>query len=179
MDAQSLKSTPRILDTLKEVVANLPGADLVYLFGSQVDGNVGPMSDWDLAVLAQAGADVDEVTSRLGHEAALALGTERVHTVPLARAPVELAFAVISQGVVLHQRDVATRVEYEATVLSRYGDYLPVLRAQRAEILEGDEHARRVRRYRAALGRTERTLGQVAGAQRESAKRVRPGSLPP
>ncbi|MDP3046871.1 MAG: nucleotidyltransferase domain-containing protein [Chloroflexota bacterium] len=130
------------------------------------------MSDYDLAVLVDDSADSAQVEARLGHAAALALGTDRVHVVPLGRAPVELAFAVISQGVVLFQRDTATRVEYEARVLSLYGDYLPVLRAQRTEILQGDGHARRVRRYRAALGRTERTLGQIAAAQREAAPRV-------
>ena len=169
MDALIGKDT---LDTLKEAAARVAGADLVYLFGSQVSGNVGPMSDYDLAVLVEDGADAAQVVARLGHEAALVLGTDRVHVVPLGRAPVELAYAVISQGVVLFQRDTATRVEFEAKVLSRYGDYLPVLRAQRAEILQGDGHAHRVRRYRAALGRTERTLGQIAAAQREAAQRV-------
>ena len=62
---------------------------------------------------------------------------------------------------------VATRVEYEAHVLSRYGDYLPVLRAQRDDILQRDKHAHRVQRYRAALGRTERTLGQIAAPRRQ------------
>jgi predicted nucleotidyltransferase len=153
-------------------MARIADAELVYLFGSQVDGNLGPMSDYDLAVLVSDGADAAQVVAQLGHEAALALGTDRVHVVSLGCAPVELAFAVISQGVVVFQRDVATRVEYEAGVLSRYGDYLPVLRAQRAEILQGDGYARRVRRYRAALGRTERTLGEIAAAQREAAPRV-------
>lgn len=45
-----------------------------------------------------------------------------------------MAFAVIAQGKVLLQRDLETRVEYEADTLSRYYDYLPVLRAQREEV---------------------------------------------
>jgi hypothetical protein len=70
----------------------------------------------------------------------------------LNRAALELAYAMIAQGKVLYERDLATRVEYEATILSRYGDMLPVLRAQREDILRGDDHEDRVRRYRAALG---------------------------
>jgi hypothetical protein len=50
-------------------------------------------------------------------------------------------------------------------VLSRYGDYLPVLRAQRQSILEEGAHDRRVQRYREALGRTERALGKIRAAQ--------------
>jgi hypothetical protein len=83
----------------------------------------------------------------------------------LNRAPVELAYAVIAQGKLLYERDIATREEYEADVMSRYGDYLPVLRAQRDDILRGEGYAHRIYRYRAALGRTERTLGEIAATQ--------------
>jgi hypothetical protein len=49
-------------------------------------------------------------------------------------------------------------------VMSRYGDYLPVLRALREDVLRGEQDGTRVRRYRAALERTERTLGQIVGS---------------
>ncbi|MCL5960363.1 MAG: nucleotidyltransferase domain-containing protein [Chloroflexi bacterium] len=58
------------------------------------------------------------------------LETDRADVVLLNRAPVELACAVVVQGRLIYQRDEATRVEYEAGVKSRYGDYLPVLRVQ-------------------------------------------------
>jgi hypothetical protein len=47
--------------------------------------------------------------------------------VVLNAAPVELASAIIAQGKRLYERDVFTRVEFEADTMSRYGDYLPVL----------------------------------------------------
>jgi predicted nucleotidyltransferase len=159
MDISALK------DELLTVLPDLEGVCLVYLFGSQVEGNLGPMSDYDLAVLVDRAVDGRRVQARLAHESARALQTDRIDVVLLNRAPIELAYAVIAQGELLYERDIATRVEYEATVLSRYGDYLPLLRAQRDDILRGDDHDRRVRRYRAALGRTERTLGQIAAAQ--------------
>jgi predicted nucleotidyltransferase len=161
MDAQALK------DELSTILPELEGVCLVYLFGSQVEGNLGPMSDYDLAVLVDRSVDGVRVQARFVHQLARALQTDRVDVVLLNRASIELAYAIIAQGRVLYERDVATRVEYEATVLSRYGDFLPVLRTQRDEILRGDDHDRRVRRYRAALGRTERTLGQIAAAQRQ------------
>jgi hypothetical protein len=52
-------------------------------------------------------------------------------------------------------------VEYEAHVMSVYGDYLPVLRAQREEILRGGERGTGIQRYRKALGRTRRALDEI------------------
>jgi predicted nucleotidyltransferase len=166
MDIQALKNQlPSILHDLEDVC-------LVYLFGSQVQGDHGPMSDYDLALLVDRAADGRAADGRriqalLAHELAHTLQTDKVDVVLLNSASIELAYAIIAEGTLLFERDIATRVEYEAYILSRYGDYLPVLRTQREDILRGDDHDRRVRRYRAALGRTERTLGQIAATQRQ------------
>jgi predicted nucleotidyltransferase len=164
MDAQALK------DELSSILPGLEGVCLVYLFGSQVEGKLGPMSDYDLAVLVDRAVDGRRIQARLAYELARVLKTEQVDVVLLNRASIELAYAIIAQGTLLYEQDVATRVEYEATVLSRYGDFLPVLRTQRDDILRGDDYDRRVRRYRAALRRTERTLGQIAAAQRQGSE---------
>jgi len=156
-----------IRDRLRDVLIHLPEVRLVYLFGSQVDGPVGPSSDLDLGVLVERGQDMPGMRARLEHELAGTADAGRVDVVLLNRAPVELAYAVIAQGEIIYERDVATRVEYEAQVMSLYGDYLPVLRTQRQDILEGGGYASRVQRYRAALGRTERAIGQIRAAQGE------------
>ena len=106
----------------------------MYLFGSRVDGVLGPISDYDLAVWTDQQSDRSELHTRQVHEMVLRLGTERVDLVILNDAPIELAYHVIAQGRILYERDLATRVEYEAQVMGLYGDYLPVLRAQRTEI---------------------------------------------
>jgi len=155
-------------DKLSTILPSLEGVRMVYLFGSRVENNLGPMSDFDVAVLVDRSADGPRLRARLAHELARVLRTDRVDVVLLNRASIELAYAVVAQGKVLYEQDVATRVEYEATVMSRYGDFLPVLRRQRRDILQGDDDDRRVQRYRAALRRTERTLGQVEAAQREA-----------
>ncbi len=157
---------------LSPIIRRTSGVRLAYLFGSQVEGCAGPMSDYDVAVLTDSGIDGQRLRADLAHALAQALGTSRVDVVLLNRAPIELAYAVVAHGKVLFEQHAATRVEYEAQVLSLYGDYLPVLRAQRAAILKGDAHDRRVQRYRAALGRTERTIGQIAAAQRQGSDRV-------
>ncbi len=153
---------------LREAVEACPDIQLAYLFGSRVTGDVGALSDYDVAVLLDCAADGPAVRSQLAYEIARRLDSDRVDVVLLNHAPIELAYAVIAGGHVLYQRDLATRVEYEADVLSRYGDYLPVLRAQRSALLGETGHDRRVRRYREALGRTERTLGEIKAAAGEA-----------
>ena len=150
---------------LAQHLAEFQEVALVYLFGSQVAGPVGPGSDYDVAVLLARDADEGSVYMPLHRAFMQALGTWRVDLVILNRAPIELAYAIIAQGSPLYQQDIATRVEYEAQVLSRYGDYLPILRQQRDAILRGGDDETRVQRYRAALGRVEHTLGALDPAR--------------
>ncbi len=159
---------PVLFDQLSTLMADFPGIDLVYLFGSRLGDNIGPLSDYDLGVLVENFDQSDHLLADLSHAAAVLLNTDRIDLVPLNHAPVELAYSVIAHGECIFQKDTATRVEYEARVLSMYGDYLPVLRAQREDILRGDEYGRRVQRNREALRRTERTLSQIKSAQRKT-----------
>lgn len=151
-------------ERLPKLVTDFPEIRLVYLFGSQVTGQTGPQSDYDLGVLLDREGDSAPTRAALEHALAAKLAFERLDVVWLAEATVELAFTVI-QGLLVYERDLADRVEYEAQVMSRYCDYLPYLRAQRAEILAGGDHAARVQRYREALGRTELTLREIRAAQ--------------
>lgn len=89
-----------------------------------------------------------------------------VDVILLRDAPIELAYAAIARGICIYQRDTLTRVEFEADVMSRYGDYLPVLQAQKRAILEEFGNDRQVQRYREALRRTEQALEQIRAAQK-------------
>ncbi len=150
------------LETLVNYFQNTGEVILAYLFGSWAVGAAGPDSDYDLGILVRAPSP--ELRYRLHRDAMRILGTERVDVVRLNQAPVELAYGVIAQGQLLYERSLADRVEYEAYVLGRYGDMLPVLRRQREEIPKGDRSACGVQRYREALGRTEQTLAEIRTA---------------
>ncbi len=160
--------TCALVEQLRPVIADAPAVALAYLFGSRAQGNIGPLSDYDIAVLLDRDTDYEAARLHLMRQIRRALQGEAIDLVLLNEAPVELAFNVIANGKLIHQRDLATRVEYEATVMSRYYDLLPMLRAQRQDILRGDDYDRRVQRYRAALGRTERTLEQIRAAQKQA-----------
>lgn len=166
------------LDTITGRLQSLFASDEVvrlgYVFGSQVEGTTGPLSDVDVGVLVadEALDDPTACRARLAHEIGTALDTDAVDLVLLNRAPIELAYRVIAQGERVYEASRAVRVEYEAYVLGRYGDYLPVLRKQREQILTESESDDRVQRYRAALKRTERTLESLTPSSREGSDGV-------
>ena len=157
--------TSAIKESVRRVIARHHDIILAYLFGSQVQGSIGPMSDIDIAVLLDNADEKHTIHSELRSSIASAADQERVDVVFLNRAAVQLAYAIIVDGELIYERDAYTRVEYEAKIMSLYCDYLPVLRAQRGDILRGDEHETRVQRYREALGRTERTLSAFRSAE--------------
>lgn len=153
-------------ECLHKIVLKIPEVRVIYLFGSQLEGNTGPMSDYDLGVVLDHGTEARQIQAHLAHVIASAMQANRVDVVLLHSAPIELAYHVIANGKMLYRRDLDTLVEFEAHVLGRYGDYLPTLRAHRDQVLQGGEYDIRVQRYRAALGRTERTLSQIRAVGR-------------
>ncbi len=161
------------LPTLAERLGTLFAAEeavrLGYVFGSQVDGATGPLSDVDVGVLIDPSSlnDPTACRARLAHEMSAALDTGAVDLVLLNQAPIELAYRVIAQGERVYEERRVVRVEYEAYVLGRYGDYLPVLRKQRKQILTDPEADDGIQRYRAALRRTERTLESLTSSSGE------------
>ena len=136
---------------------------LAYIFGSQVKGNTGPMSDYDIAVfLSEIPSDTYkyELSNRIAR-----ILDSTVDLVILNVAPVELKYAVVANGRLIHEKDKAARVEFEGDTLSRYFDFLPVLRKQRAEILKETKNEIGIHRYREALRKTEKVLAEIRAAE--------------
>lgn len=160
---------PSLSQRLQSLFAEEESVRLAYVFGSQVDGHTGPCSDLDVAVLV-TDACRDTPTAyrtRLAHEIRSCADIDKVDLVLLNQTPIELAYHVIADGMRVYETDPTTRVEYEAFVLGRYGDSLPVLRSQREQILS-EPTDDGIQRYRAALGRTERTLAALTSAPEKS-----------
>jgi len=134
--------------------------DLAYLFGSRASGRAGPVSDFDIAVL-YAESQSTIMRYELARDLKSILKTDALDLVVLNNSPIELRYAVIASGIVVYQVNVKTRVEYEALTLSLYGDYLPVLRSQREDILKEGNNEAGIQRYRAALGKTQRLLEEI------------------
>lgn len=159
-------NTERLKAVFADLAMEAPEIRLIYLFGSRIEDHLGPLSDYDFGVFCDPTADKARLRAYLLHRLVYEIDTLLIDVVLLNDVPIELAFSVISYGILLYERDVKTRVEYEARVMGLYFDYLPILRKQRREILKEACHATRAQRYRETFRRTERTLGQIRAPQR-------------
>lgn len=168
MSTETKKSQPNERwEAVREYLSGNPDVLLAYLYGSQATGKSGPTSDYDIGVLVKSPSA--KLRDQLSYDLTGILKSDRIDLVFLNRAPAELAYAIISQGQLIYQHSLAMRVETEAQILSRYGDYLPILRAQQREILRVDRYEAGVQRYRTAFRRTERTLATLRTTQRQKA----------
>jgi len=149
---------------IKKIFAEEKNILLTYLFGSQLRGKTGPLSDYDFAIF------LSQKTSfpfkyKLKNKLANDLNIKQVDLVILNDAPIELKYKIIATGKVIFQKNSIVRTEFEADTLSQYFDYLPVLRAQKKDILKvkskGEKYGDRIQRYRAALRKTEEMLNKI------------------
>jgi len=149
---------------IKKIFSDERNILLAYIFGSQVIGKIGPLSDYDFAVFLSQKPSF-QFKYKLKNKLVNILNTEQVDLVILNDAPVELKYKVIATGKIIFQKNSLVRTEFEANTLSQYFDYLPVLRAQKKDILKvkskGEKYANRIQRYRAALRKTEEMLNKI------------------
>lgn len=96
---------------------------LAYLFGSHAKGQVGPMSDLDIAILWEEKEPTPMLKSLLlQRQIKDCLGTEKIEVGPLNNQDMSFCFSVISEGECLYG-DEKVRVEYEADLLNEYLDF--------------------------------------------------------
>ena len=137
---------------------------LAYIFGSQLKGKTGPLSDYDFAVLLSKKPSF-QFKYELKNKLVSVLGFEKVDLIILNDAPIELKYHVVATGKVIFQKNSIIKTEFEADALSRYFDYLPILRAQKKDIIrfksQKDTYGNRIQRYRTALRKTEKMLGKI------------------
>ncbi len=137
---------------------------LAYIFGSQLKGKTGPLSDYDFAVLLSKKPSF-QFKYELKNKLVSVLGFEKVDLIILNDAPIELKYHVVATGKIIFQKNTIIKTEFEADALSRYFDYLPILRAQKKDIIrfksQKDKYGNRIQRYRTALRKTEEMLGKI------------------
>ncbi len=137
---------------------------LAYIFGSQLKGKTGPLSDYDFAVLLSKKPSF-QFKYELKNKLVSVLGFEKVDLIILNYAPIELKYHVVATGKIIFQKNSIIKTEFEADALSRYFDYLPILRAQKKDIIrfksQKDKYGNRIQRYRTALRKTEEMLGKI------------------
>lgn len=137
---------------------------LAYVFGSRLKGKIGPLSDYDFAVFLSQKPSF-QFKYKLKNKLVNILDSAQVDLIILNDAPIELRYNVIASGKNIFKKNSFIKTEFEADTLSRYFDYLPVLREQKKDILkftpQGEKHDKRIQRYRTALRKTEEILSKI------------------
>ena len=122
-----------LLDGLREVVeAHEPAVQTAYLFGSWSRGEARSESDVDLAVIFEQTRPrtLGGLPTELAAEAGARLGVT-VDVVDLERSSADLVHRVLRDGVLVLDRDPATRIRFEVHRRNQYFDLLPHLQRYR------------------------------------------------
>lgn len=113
---QRLATIARALDRFPDVV-------FAYLFGSLGSGRPGPLSDVDVAVYIEEGADLGSRRLEIIGALTRHLGTDEVDVVVLNSAPIALAGRVLSQRRVILDRRPFVRHRYESLATREFLDF--------------------------------------------------------
>ncbi|MGD8794862.1 MAG: nucleotidyltransferase domain-containing protein [Anaerolineae bacterium] len=126
------------LPRLKSALA-ARGVILAYLYGSQVAGTAGPLSDVDLAVLFRPDLNPGERARNqmaLHHELAAIFDRPDVFVADLAMGTPLFKDEVRRGGQIIYCRDEADRVEFQVRTLQEFVDTEPLRRIRNAYLLE-------------------------------------------
>jgi predicted nucleotidyltransferase len=111
------------LVTLGPVLAGQPRIRFAYLFGGGARHELRPLSDIDLAVYLDPGADA--VEARLAAIGAVTthLGTDAVDLVVVNRAPTALVGRILQSRRVISEQDPFLRHRFESLALRKFLDF--------------------------------------------------------
>ena len=110
--------------------AEVPGLELVIVFGSAATGRTRYDSDLDVAVKCTSVADLDALFLALAPR----LKTNRLDLVDLRRAGPLLAFEIARSGVLLFERSLGLFRQFQSLAWRRYGDSQRLRDAQKRSI---------------------------------------------
>lgn len=158
------------IEILKNYFAGRGDVKLAYAFGSQVTGNAGPLSDYDISILPKV--ELDRKIKYVMSSELTKILRKPVDVVIFNKAPIELRFNIISNNILLFALDDYMRVEVEVTTMSLYYDSLPGLIKLRNELIREVNYDTSIQRYRKAFRKTEEVLGKIRAASRETNFRV-------
>lgn len=98
---------------------------VIYIFGSQVTGKIGPLSDYDFAVILDKKVDPDKyyhLNIKILCDFNSIMHSDRVDVVILNRTNSILAMKIISDGLILISTDEIQRIAFEAKTIAHYQD---------------------------------------------------------
>jgi predicted nucleotidyltransferase len=118
------------INKIKEILGKKQVAIFAYIFGSRARGSVNKRSDYDIAVYFYK--DPSKLPGwtvfQLEAEIAKEIGVETQITILNGLDAPVFAFQIISEGIILIDKEPEKRVLYEASVLKQYHDWHYFLR---------------------------------------------------
>ncbi len=119
-------------ERLKEIFRNYPYIASAYLFGSQVSGRIGPMSDIDIAILLKnsspKGRELMHEMDYLSYRIEDALSAGEVDLIILNTQGLIFQHNVLRTGRLIYDADPAFRIGFEMKAISNFCDFEPTLR---------------------------------------------------
>ncbi len=128
-------------ERLEDIFKDYPYIASAYLFGSQVSGKIGPMSDVDIAILlkdnAPVGRELIHKEDYLTYKIADALQVKEVDLIELNKQGLIFVHNVLKTGKLIYDADPDFRIRFVAKVISDYCDFEPTLRFMNNYYFEG------------------------------------------
>jgi len=134
--------TARLRACVPEVLAHYP-VEIAYLHGSVARGTPLPTSDVDIAlVLSESPPPYERLKLELTIQAALedACGLSNLDVRAINHAPIMAQGSIVQEGILLYNRDKASRVAFEVLTRSKYFDFRPTAERMQQAFLD---HIRR------------------------------------
>jgi len=108
---------------------------LIYVFGSCAGGQAGPLSDLDLAYLAQKEISWEE-EARILNELIDIFREEAIDLVNLKKAPLTLVHRILKEGKCLYASSPQARIDFETKKEAEYYDTAPLRKEYFDKMLE-------------------------------------------
>lgn len=117
---------------LKEILDNQSSIVFAYLFGSRVKGYANEKSDWDIAVYFLEPTENLGIWPAFELEAKLSRTINSMVQITTLNSPVSpvFGFKIVSEGILLTDKNEYLRIGFESKVLRRYYDWQYFLKRQ-------------------------------------------------
>ncbi|MEX0909816.1 MAG: nucleotidyltransferase domain-containing protein [Candidatus Paceibacterota bacterium] len=123
---QEIMLTDQIKQTVASYFTDQP-VSFMYLFGSQVTGNVHAESDVDIAVYFDSTVDISEVINMKIKvitlvAKALNVSEDIINITVIQDAPAFLRYVIVKEGILLYEKNRLERVDFELKTLQTEDD---------------------------------------------------------
>lgn len=143
---QRAQESKRLLARLREVIPSILACypvEAAYVYGSVVRGTVTPFSDVDIALLLTMPLPpYEQLQLELTIQGEIESTREfnDVDVRVINQAPLLVRGHIVQQGVLIYEKDRASRIAFEVTTRKQYFDFAPIAQRLRQAFLE---HIRR------------------------------------